>query len=248
MGSSMCDPRAVVQLFLTGLTLATAVVAFAFAFVFENYVEQMSENFRGELQSNNLPCIRSTFSSDCDNALVDKCWDYCCPAGYRCARDPIVGLYCQDTQQCGDRDWCKYFADIPGTCRTHMCKDYMMIKRVTKMCYMLAAIGIVLDLMDIIAIIMLPDLVICKSGTNILASLMKWIAFGLILGAETSSFLDDLTEAQCYNQDGQQMVKDAKSMFLSYVICQIISACLSIVLAPFSAYYGGKLSGVPYVK
>jgi len=123
-----------------------------------------------------------------------------------------------------------------------------MVKRVTKMCYILASVGIVLDLMDIIAIIMLPDLVICKSGTNILASLMKWIAFGLILGAETGSFLDSVTEAACYNQDGQQMVKDAKSMFLSYVVVQIISACLSIVLAPFSAYYGGKLSGVPYVK
>lgn len=248
MGSSICDPRAVVQLFLTGLTLATAVVAFSFAFVFENYIEQMSENFRGEIRSENLPCIRSTFTQDCDNALVDKCWDYCCPAGYRCARDPIVGLYCQTSTQCGDRDWCKYFADIPGTCRTKMCKDYMMVKRVTKMCYILASVGIVLDLMDIIAIIMLPDLVICKSGTNILASLMKWIAFGLILGAETGSFLDSVTEAACYNQEGQQMVKDAKSMFLSYVVVQIISACLSIVLAPFSAYYGGKLSGVPYVK
>jgi len=129
-----------------------------------------------------------------------------------------------------------------------MCKDYHMVKRVTKMCYILAAIGIVLDLMDIIAIIMLPDLVICKSGTNILASLMKWIAFGLILGAETDAFLDDLTNAKCYNQEGQQMVKDAKSVFLSYVLMQIISACLSLILAPFSAYYGGKLSGVPYVK
>jgi len=129
-----------------------------------------------------------------------------------------------------------------------MCKDYQMIKRVTKMCYILAAIGIVLDLMDIIAIIMLPDLVICKAGTNILSSLMKWIAFGLILGAATDAFLDELTLAACYNQEGQQMVKDAKSMFLSYTVMQIISACLSIILAPFSAYYGGKLSGVPYVK
>lgn len=248
MGSSMFDPRAVFQLFLTGLTLATAVVAFAFAFVFENYVEQMSENFRGEIKSDNLPCIRSTFSTDCDNALVDKCWDYCCPAGYRCARDPIVGLYCQDSGQCGDRDWCKYFADIPGTCKTYMCKEYHMVKRVTKLCYILAAIGIVLDLMDIIAIIMLPDLVVCKAGTNILASLMKWIAFGLILGAETDTFLDTLSKSQCYNRTGQQMVEDSKSMFISYVVMQIVSASLSIILAPFSAYYGGKISGVPYVK
>jgi hypothetical protein len=244
----MCDPRAVVQLFITGLTLSTAVVAFAFAFVFENYVQQMSENFKGDLQSKNLPCIRATLSNVCDNALEDRCWDYCCPAGYRCARDPIVGLYCQDTTVCGDPTWCKYFADIPGTCRTHMCKDYSMVKRVTKVCYILAAIGIVLDLMDIIAIIMLPDLVVCKAGTNILASLMKWIAFGLILGAETDAFLDKLTESQCYNQTGQQMVSDSKSMFICYVIMQVISACFSIILAPFSAYYGGKLSGVPYVK
>mmetsp|Transcript_111348 Transcript_111348/g.175457 ORF Transcript_111348/g.175457 Transcript_111348/m.175457 type:complete len:248 (-) Transcript_111348:39-782(-) len=243
-----CEWRAIVQLFLTGITLSTAVVAFAFAYVFENYVEMMSENFTGDPKSDNLPCIRSTFSADCDNAREDKCWDYCCPAGYRCARDPIVGLYCQDQTVCGDPEWCKYFADIPGTCRTHMCKDYEMVRRVTKMCYILAAVGIVLDLMDIIAIIMLPDLVVCKAGTNILASLMKWIAFGLILGAETDTFLDTLSKAQCYNQTGQQMVQDSKSMFLCYVITQVVSASLSIVLAPFSAYYGGKLSGVPYVK
>jgi hypothetical protein len=248
MGSSMCDPRAVFQLFLTGLTLSTAVVAFAFAFVFENYVEQMSENFKGQLKSKNLPCIRATFSTDCDNALVDRCQDYCCPAGYKCARDPIVGLKCQDSTACGDPNWCKYFADIPGTCRTPQCKDYHMVKRVTKACYILAAVGIVLDLMDIIAIVMLPDLVVCKAGTNILSSLMKWIAFGLILGAETSAFLDKVATSKCYNPEGQNMVAVSKDMFVSYAITQVISACFSIILAPFSAYYGGKLSGVPYVK
>jgi galactitol-specific phosphotransferase system IIC component len=123
-----------------------------------------------------------------------------------------------------------------------------MIKRVTKACYILAAVGIVLDLMDIITIIMLPDLVICKAGTNILSTLMKSIAFILIMGAETATFLDELTEAKCYNADGQQMVKDAQSMYLSYVICQLMSSGFSCILAPFSAYYGGKLSGVPYVK
>lgn len=247
MGKPVCSTRAAFQLFLTSLTLCTAIVAFAFAFVFENYMEELSQNFVGELQSTNLPCIRSTLG-DCDNALVDKCWDYCCPAGYFCGRDPIVGLYCQDAVQCGDPEWCKYFADIPRTCRTEICQNHEMVARVTKNCYILAAIGIVLDLMDVIAIIMLPDLVICKSATNILASLVKWIAFGFILGAGTDSFLDELREAQCYNGDGQQKVSNAKDMFICYVVLQILSAVLSMILAPFSAYYGGKLQGVPYVK
>lgn len=240
--------RAIAQIFLTGLTLATAILAFAFAFVFEKFMDQLMENNRGDLRSENLPCLRTTLDA-CDSSVTDKCWDYCCPAGYFCSRSPIVGLYCQDgTVNCGNHNWCRDFADIPKTCATDVCKAHEMVARVTSWSYILAAVGIFLDLVDIIAIFTLPDAVIFKSGVNIFSSLIKWIAFGSVLGADTSGFMSDLQAATCFNMQGMQLVKDASGVFMSYAWVQAASAILSLAIAPLSAYYGGKLQGVPYVK
>lgn len=244
----VAGPRAMIQLFLTFITLFTAVGAMSFAYVFGIYVDQMSENFRDELQSVNLPCIRSTLA-ECDSSQVDKCWDYCCPPGYFCARSPIVGLYCQDgVTNCGDHNYCRDFADIPQTCPTETCKEFAMVKRVSSWSYIMSCIGIFLDLVDVITICTVPDLVHFKSGVNIFSSLMKWVAFGCVIGAGTQKFLADLKEAQCYNASGMTMVSRAEGLFWFYAIAQVMSASLSLTVAPISAYYGGKLQGVPYIK
>lgn len=243
-----CGLRAIVQVFLTGMTLATAITSFTFAFMFEKFMDEMLKNYKGELQTTNLPCLRSTLDT-CDNANQDECYTYCCPQGYFCARSPIVGLYCQDgTQSCGNHNWCRDFADIPGTCPTVVCKTHQTVLRVTAWSFILAAVGIVMDLVDVIAIFTLPDAVVFKSGVNIFSSVVKWIAFGAIVGAGTTQFLSELNEAQCFNSDGMKLVSDAGGMFLSYCTVQVISAICSLLLSPLSAYYGGKLQGVPYVK
>mmetsp|Transcript_64044 Transcript_64044/g.152739 ORF Transcript_64044/g.152739 Transcript_64044/m.152739 type:complete len:248 (-) Transcript_64044:94-837(-) len=243
-----CSSRAVIQIFLTGLTIGTAILAFIFAFIFENHIDQLSDNFRGQPETANLPCVRAPLEA-CDEGKEDRCFDYCCPVGYLCSRSPIVGLYCQEGQvTCGDHNWCRDFADIPNTCSTEVCQNHEMVRRITSWSYVLAAIGIVLDLVDVITIFTLPDFVTLKSGVNIGSSLAKWIAFGLIIGAGTQGFMSELEAAQCYNSDGMDLVKAARSLFLSYSVMEVASSILSIVLAPFSAYYGGKLTGVPYVK
>lgn len=242
------SPRAVIQLFLTGLTLATAVTAFTFAFVFEKFLDQMQQNYQGQLVTVILPCLRSTLDG-CANTQTDKCWDYCCPAGYYCSRSPIVGLLCQyGDVQCGDYNWCRDYADIPLSCQTTVCKAHQRVALVTSVAYILASIGIFLDLVDIITIFTLPDAVVFKAGANIFSSLVKWLAFGLVLGAGTPTFMSELSKAQCFNSNGMQLVADAGGMLVSYAVVQVISAALSLVLSPFSAYYGGKLQGVPYVK
>jgi len=245
-----CSTRAIVQIFLTGMALATAITAFTFAFIFEQFMDQMTENYRGELRSAILPCVRSTLD-DCDNAVVDKCWDYCCPPGYFCSRSPIVGLYCQDgATNCGEFNWCRDFADIPRTCATPVCKTNQMVTRVTSWSYILAAIGIFQDLIDIITIFTLPDAVVFKAGVNIFSALVKFLAFGIVVGAGTQGFMSEMEQARCFNSEGMQLVRDAGGMFLFYAFMQVVSASISLALAPFSAYYGGKLRGgeVPHVK
>merc|ERR1712187_39098 len=236
-------------LILTISTFVTASVSVVFAYMFGNYVSQMSENFRGELRSENLPCIRSTLEA-CEANKVDKCWDYCCPPGYYCARSPIVGLYCKDGAfECGDHNYCRDFADIPETCPTQTCKDYQMIRRVSSWSYVLACIGVASDIIDMITICTLPDAVLFESGVNIFSSLMKWVAFGIVIGAGTSGFLSDLDASVCYNEKGADMVTSAEGFFYSYAAMIFISAMNSLLLAPLSAYYGGKVNGgVPYVK
>jgi len=246
--SGRCSIRAIVQVFLTGLTVATAITAFAFAFMFEQFMDEMLKNYKGELQTTNLPCLRSTLDA-CENAVKDECYTYCCPQGYFCSRSPIVGLYCQDgTVNCGNHNWCRDFADIPGTCPTVVCKNHQTVLRVTAVTFGLAGMGIVMDLVDIITIFTLPDAVVFKAGVNIFSSLVKLIAFGAIIGAGTTQFLTELAEARCFNTEGMQLVSDAGGMFLSYCFVQVMSGICSLLLSPLSAYYGGKLRGIPYVK
>lgn len=241
--------RAFVQVFLTGFTLVTAMTAVYFAYIFGNSVDQMTENHRSnDLKSTNLPCIRSTLDA-CGGSRIDKCWDYCCPPGYFCEISPIVGLLCKDGEvQCGDYNWCRDFADIPNTCATEVCQTAAMVERTGKWSFVLSCVGVFLDLIDVITIFTLPDQVVFKSGVNIFSFLMKLVAFGVVLGAGTQTFITDLEEARCFNDGGMALVANSEGYFYSYATLQIISAVLSFLLAPLSAYYGGKLQGVPYVK
>lgn len=238
--------RCIVQLAFTTAALVTAITSVAFAYVFGDYVDKFFENMRGETRSNNLPCVRSTLDA-CSNLVTDQCWPYCCPLGYLCQRDPIVGLKCMYSEGCQDDLWCRDFADIPETCGSEVCQRHEMVKRVSSVSYMLASTGIVLDLLDMVVGCVLPDSVIFKSGVNIFSSLMKWLSFGTIIGAGTGPFLEDLEDARCYNADGMDLVMGAQNIFYSYCVSQVLSAILSLLLAPLSAYFGGRLTGVPYV-
>lgn len=245
--------RAAVQVLLTAFTLVTAITAFAFAFFFEQYMSALYQNMRGETTEAEggqtfLPCVRATLDV-CSNTDHDKCFIGCCPAGYQCLISPVVGLYCQhDTTTCGNRKWCLEFADILETCSTDTCRFHRMVGRATTFSYIIAALGIFLDLSDVITFLCRPDSIVCKSSINVLSSIVKWIAFGSALGAGTATFLSNLEAASCFNQDGVEQVGAASSMFLLFATLQVVSAILSLALAPFSAYWGGKLIGVPYVK
>mmetsp|Transcript_63122 Transcript_63122/g.133252 ORF Transcript_63122/g.133252 Transcript_63122/m.133252 type:complete len:248 (+) Transcript_63122:61-804(+) len=240
--------RAIVQIVLTGMTLVTSVLAFVWAFYFEQFMDEMTTNYKGELTTTFLPCLRSTLDT-CENSNQDECYTYCCPSGYYCSISPLVGLYCQDgTNACTDHNWCRDFADIPGTCATTICQAHETVLRVLAWSFILSAVGIVLDVVDIISMLTVPDAVVMKSGANVLSCLIKFIAFAAIIGAGSWAFLAELTEAECFNSDGMNLVGAASGAYLLYCVLQCVSACLSLCLAPLSAYYGGKIYGVPYVK
>lgn len=248
MGGGRCGIRFLVQVAITAGNVFTAITAFTMAFLFEKFMDEMLRNYKGELTTTSLPCLRNTLDA-CDPSLQDECYTYCCPKGYECRRSPIVGLYCQDGETvCGGFNWCRDFADIPGTCATTVCKTHQTVLRVTAWAFILAAVGVFIDCIDVISIFTLPDSVVFKSGVNIFSSLVKWLAFGCLIGAGTGQFLSEMGDAQCFNGDGMQLVADTGGMFLMYCTMQVVSAICSMLLAPISAFYGGKMYGVPYVK
>merc|ERR1712183_207135 len=114
--------------------------------------------------------------------------------------------------------------------------------------YVLACIGIFFDLIDVIQIFVSPDSVHCKSIDNIISAIVKLIAFGLIVGIGTHTLLSNLQKALCYNVDGTKLLASAETHYYIYSVLQCLSAVLAIVMAPFSALYGGKLHGTAYVK
>lgn len=248
------SPRAIVQVFLTTLCVGSALIAFIFAVIFDTMLtEDLMENQEGSLKSQILPCMRSVLPV-CGNDVDDQCWDRCCPPGYVCQRSPTVGLYCQDGNNiCGGGDskkfaWCNDYADIPKKCKTDVCQQRDLVHSITMPTFALAGLAVMLDLVDCVIFFAAPDAVTWKSGVNLLSSCIKWIAFGLILSAGTQSFVSDLYDMQCYNREVMAGVQKTGQYLVSYVTTQVISALLSLILAPISAFYGGKLIGVPYVK
>lgn len=215
--------------------------------------KELKKNYTGDLKSNILPCIRSTLDL-CANDKDDECWDRCCPPGYICERSPTVGLYCQDgANVCGGGDpakiiWCQDYADIPAQCKTEVCMKKQMVEEMTLPAFFMSGLGVLLDVIDGVMFFATPDAVIAKSSLNLGASCIKWVAFGIILGAGTQDFMAELYEMQCFNKEGMTAVAQTGQYLVSFVVSQVISALLSLVLAPISAYYGGKLVGVPYVK
>jgi hypothetical protein len=93
-----------------------------------------------------------------------------------------------------------------------------------------------------------PDAVRWKASGNVVCSCFKWIAFGILIGTGTQKFLLELYENQCYNTNGQKVVSETIGYFILFCVACATSAVASLAEAPFSAYYGGKLVGVPYVK
>merc|ERR1719247_2031637 len=114
--------------------------------------------------------------------------------------------------------------------------------------FVLAGLGVLLDIIDVVMFFAAPDAVVFKSVMNVSSACVKWIAFGVVIGAGSVEFMAKLYESGCYNKDGMKMVNDAGETLIAYLTVQVVSAVFSLVLAPISAYYGGKLVGVPYVK
>jgi hypothetical protein len=243
--------RAMTQVVLTVLTLGTAVAAFIYTLLFQNSTVAMNLNFRNDMLSENEPCVRNTMP-DCSNLEKDTCYvakPWCCPNKYYCQRSPVVGLYCQHSAvQCGNFEWCRDFADISGQCKTKVCQEDMLVERMTQYAFICSALGVLIDIIDLVTFCACPDAVIFKAVTNMCSSCIKWVAFGVIVGSGAKEFMQELIEARCYNNSGMEMVRTASEELLFYIILQVASAVLSLILAPLSAYFGGKLIGVPYVK
>jgi len=255
--------RAVVQVFLTLLTLSSGIATFVFSILFRQLLkESLQVNFMGPLKQGTggaLPCIRSTLEI-CDNTREDVCWDRCCPIGYICKIAPIEGLYCQDSSaDCqtvveGTKtdvekfDWCRDLADVTTQCKSTVCERHTMIKDAVSPCVIICLIAVILDIFDLITFCVAPDSVRWKSSVNVVCSCFKWMAFGIMIGTGTQKFLLELHAMQCYNYDGQIVVEETILYFMTFCVACATSAVASLAEAPFSAYYGGKLVGVPYVK
>ncbi|KAF4746925.1 hypothetical protein FOZ62_014626 [Perkinsus olseni] len=286
--------RAIFQVTLTLTTFATAIGSFVALILFQAFLTDLSDNFKGELTSKYLPCVRHTLS-ECDNTIIDKCWDRCCPTGYVCEISPVVGLLCKDgVSRCGGCPgiasilghnnnnnfpssgittvepvmlttettaamkteeecqvaftWCRDFADVSGQCRTKVCIDHKLIENMTLAAFVLAGLALILDIIDMVIFVATPDSVILKSFLNLSSSCIKWVAFGVVLGSGADQFMSDLQSAECFNDDGAALVSSTSSVLTSFLVIMSLSAILSMVMAPTSAYYGGKLVGAPYVS
>lgn len=234
------------QIVITLLSLTASIFSFICVAVLQGNIQHLSDNFQGALTTAELPCLRRTLDT-CNAATTAVCRQECCPEGYQCVRDPTVGMYCQDTAiACGSFDYCLDLANLPGTCERATCQSRMYVKTMVSVVYLLATAGVALDLFDILWCFALADCVMVKSIANMVASLVKFLAFGGLMGVGTEGFILDTTSAKCYNVDGTLVLQQAYQMFAIGATCLFCSAVLTLVLVPISALHGGRLADKPH--
>lgn len=157
-----------------------------------------------------------------------------------------MGIYCQDTAiACGSYAYCQDVADVAGTCEGSGCQSRKMVKTAVAMVYVMSAAGVVVDVIDLILCVALADNVLFKSVTNVVAALVKLLAFGALVGVGTQGFLTTFSESECFNADGAATLDQAFSVFQSCAGLLFASAMFSLILVPISALHGGRLLSKP---
>lgn len=233
------------QVIITLLQIGTSVFSFIFVAILQDHVVRLNDSYEGEVKNEDHPCARRTLPT-CNAETQDYCRIECCPPSYICIRDPTVGIYCQEeTTTCGQFDFCLDMSDIPGTCAREPCQRRKSVNTMSGIVYVLAAAGVVLDLLDMIWCFALADNVVLKSVTNLVACLVKWLAFGGIMGVGTEGYLTDVVAAKCFNPAGVATVDQAFSVFQGGAAALFVSGLLSIFLTPISALHGGRLRDKP---
>jgi len=114
--------------------------------------------------------------------------------------------------------------------------------------FALAALSLLFDMFDVIVIFAFPNWVHCKSVNNLISCFFKLIGFGCVWGVGTYGLCSELETAICYNEDGMDMVAATKQYYIAYACFQMVSGLFSMIEAPISALYGGKLKSSPHVK
>jgi hypothetical protein len=182
---------------------------------------------------------------------------------YQCMKSPVVGLYCQHVKYtvigvkpsqlctdvtCSTFAWCRDFADIPNLCLGEACKDYQQVKVVAAICIGLVAIALILDIVDVCFFCKCQTSQTTKTLLNLFASCIKLFTYLLCIAGGVSEFMDTVIEKQCYNDDGVTMINEVSDSLRDFLLTTILSCFGSLFLAPFSIWWGGKLSGVPYAR
>merc|ERR1740123_2194844 len=106
--------------------------------------------------------------------------------------------------------------------------------------FVLAAGGVVLDICDLIWCVVFADNVVLKCTTNFIACLMKWLAFGGVMGVGTADYLTDSITFKCYNPKGMTTLDESYVMFQGGAAMLFVSGFLSLLLVPMSALHGER--------
>ena len=250
--------RSIAQLSLSVTVLLTSVVGFIFILLYRDLLTVFSKNLTSDApQRAYYPCIRQTLNT-CSAAVSDVCYDKCCPVGYLCAVSPVVGLFCQhgdsNCEICSgsgcsdDFAWCRDLADISGQCLTEACKQHHTVLGMTLAAFVLAGVAVFLDFGDVVCYFIAPDSVMLKSGLNAVSLILKFAAIAGVIGTNSVPFSVDIGSKHCYVDQTTDAIVKAASHLVAFIATTGVSAVVGLVLAPVSAFWGGKLVGVPYIK
>lgn len=149
---------------------------------------------------------------------------------------------------CESFAWCRDFADLPGECYSDACKEYERSKSLVIVCILLAACGLLCDLGDLMVCWSFPAAAKPKATLNVSSATLKLASALLCLAAGVGDFTDTMVAKSCFAGNGSDMAENANATVSRFVGVTITSTVFSLCLAPMSMQWGGRLTGLPYVR
>jgi hypothetical protein len=162
-----------------------------------------------------------------------------------------LGLYCQHSiSKCGicandtcnnAFSVCKDLADISGLCSSAMCQSLIAVVTAITASIILLSIAVACDGLEACMTFRpMKQLISFKNWIEGVASLVKWLAFGLPLAFEAQRLNILILKSYCFNDVGQSYLESSLSILYSaYTFCALSgSASLSFTIINSAHLFG----------
>ena len=143
----------------------------------------------------------------------------------------------------GSYSFCRDLANVRGVCESSVCRinQYLLTSLTISLGFF--SVGLFIDLTDIAWFRWYPNNVVGKSFCCLGSALVKLIGWGLVLNADSVLFVQSVVTNSCFHAPNNTLI----ILLYCLIVFGAISGFASVLGSAVSAFYGGRLTGLPSV-